>query len=77
MRKPQKEIQLTSYNELLGIDDSVNPGTDRIVEIPISDLHPFKGHPFKVLDDEKMTEKIRQTNVKTYIEPVLRLGWTF
>ena len=56
MRKPQKEIQLTSYNELLGIDDSVNPGTDRIVEIPISDLHPFKGHPFKVLDDEKMTE---------------------
>ena len=27
--------------------------------------------------DEKMTEKIRQTNVKTYIEPVLRLGWTF
>lgn len=38
MRKPQKEIQLTSYNELLGIDDSVNPGTDRIVEIPISDL---------------------------------------
>ena len=30
MRKPQKEIQLTSYNELLGIDDSVNPGTDRI-----------------------------------------------
>lgn len=25
MRKPQKEIQLTSYNELLGIDDSVNP----------------------------------------------------
>lgn len=26
------------------------------MEIPISDLHPFKGHPFKVLDDEKMTE---------------------
>ncbi len=25
MRKPQKAIQLTSYNELLGIDESVNP----------------------------------------------------
>ncbi len=27
--------------------------------------------------DGKMTEKFRQTDIKTYIEPVLRLGWTF
>ena len=71
MRKPQKEIQLTSYNELLGIDDSVNPGTDRIVEIPISDLHPFKGHPFKVLDDEKMDDLVKSIKENGVLVPVL------
>lgn len=44
MRKPQKAIQLTSYNELLGIDESVNPGTNQIVEVPLSELYPFKNH---------------------------------
>ena len=28
--------------------------TEHIQQIPISDLHPFKNHPFKVLDDEAM-----------------------
>ena len=42
MRKGQKDIQLPSYNELLGIDDFVNHGADQIVEVPLSELHPFK-----------------------------------
>ena len=35
-------------------------------EMPLSDLHPFEGHPFKVLDDELMeqtVESIRQIGV--------------
>ena len=66
MRKGQKDIQLPSYNELLGIDDFVNHGADQIVEIPLSELHPFKDHPFQVRDDEKMeelTESIRERGV--------------
>ena len=66
MRKPQKAIQLTSYNELLGIDESVNPGTNQIVEVPLSELYPFKNHPFQVRDDEKMevtVESIRNYGV--------------
>ena len=34
--------------------------------MPLSDLHPFEGHPFKVLDDELMeqtVESIRQIGV--------------
>lgn len=30
MRKGQKDIQLPSYNELLGIDDFVNHGADQM-----------------------------------------------
>lgn len=56
MRKSQKEIHLTSYDELLGIDDAVSSQVDKVVEVPLADLHPFQNHPFKVLDDEKMEE---------------------
>ena len=27
---------------------------EKRTEMPLSDLHPFEGHPFKVLDDELM-----------------------
>ncbi|MFQ9716152.1 MAG: ParB/RepB/Spo0J family partition protein [Blautia sp.] len=56
MRKPKKEIQLTSYEELLGIDERVDSPMDQVIEVPLTDLYPFRNHPFKVLDDEKMEE---------------------
>ena len=31
-------------------------GVEKIVEIPLSELHPFKNHPFKVADDDRMRE---------------------
>lgn len=45
-------------------DDPVS--TEKIIEIPLSELHPFKNHPFKVKDDEAMMEtadSIRQYGV--------------
>lgn len=35
MRKPKKEIHLTSYEELLGIEDNQENSVDKITEIPI------------------------------------------
>ncbi len=43
----------------------------QITQVPISKLHPFEGHPYKVLDNEEMdslTESIRENGVLT---PVL------
>ena len=48
-----------------------NKNDQQIVTIPISKLHPFEGHPYKVLDNEEMddlTESIRENGVLT---PVL------
>ena len=45
-------------------DDPIS--TEKIIEIPLSELHPFKNHPFKVKDDEAMMEtadSIRQYGV--------------
>lgn len=39
---------------------------EKRTEMPLSDLHPFEGHPFKVLDDELMeqtAESIKQIGV--------------
>ena len=71
MRKPQKAIQLTSYNELLGIDESVNPRTNQIVEVPLSELYPFKNHPFQVRDDEKMEETVESIRNYGVLNPGL------
>ena len=53
MRKPKKEIQLTSYDELLGINEAEQNTLNQIVEVPLNELHSFRNHPFHVNDDEK------------------------
>ena len=66
MRKPNKDIQLTTYQDLLGVEENTGAGTEKVVIAPLTELFDFKDHPFKVLDDEKMeetTESIRQHGV--------------
>lgn len=46
--------------------DTPTPVTEQVVEIPLAELHPFEGHPFKVQDDDamlEMAESIRQYGV--------------
>ena len=41
-------------------------GGEKVIEIPLAELHPFKNHPFKVKDDDAMMEtadSIRQYGV--------------
>lgn len=64
MRKPKKEIHLTSYEELLGIEDNQENSVDKITEIPIDCLYGFKNHPFHVINDEKMQETV--DSIKEY-----------
>lgn len=41
--------------------------SERVQEIPLSELHPFKNHPFRVVDDEAMQ---RTVQMKTLPEPM-------
>lgn len=50
-----EKVHINSFDELLG---SSGAQADTVQEIPISELHDFKGHPFRVLDDEKMQETV-------------------
>ena len=73
MRKPKKEIQLTSYDDLLGISDMASDknDSDQMIEVALEELHAFRNHPYQVLDDDKMEETVE--SIKTYgvLNPVL------
>ena len=71
MRKPKKEIQLTSYDELLGINEAEQNTLNQIVEVPLNELHPFKNHPFHVNDDEKMAETVESIKNYGILNPAL------
>ena len=71
MRRPKKEIQLTSYDELLGLEESPEKSMNQIVEIELEKLHPFKNHPFHVSDDEKMDETVESIKNYGVLNPAL------
>lgn len=60
---------MSSYDDIFQTDQSREEAQqERVQEIKLSDLHPFKGHPFKVVDDEAMqktVESIAQFGVMT------------
>ena len=51
------KVKLNSFDDLFG-DGQPQAGIEQVQEIALSELHEFKGHPFKVLDDEKMQETV-------------------
>ncbi len=56
------KIKMESFDDLFGGSSAQEIGAEQIITAPLADLHEFKDHPFKVLDDEKMeetTESIR------------------
>lgn len=56
------KIKMESFDDLFGGSGVQEIGAEQIINVPLADLHEFKDHPFKVLDDEKMeetTESIR------------------
>ena len=62
-----RNMSLASYDDLFSIEESrAEDGMEKVMEIPLDELHPFRNHPFKVLDDDRMrdtVESIREYGV--------------
>ena len=69
MQRKGANISLSSYDDIFKTDESrADSQLEKVRKIPISELIPFKNHPFKVVDDEAMlrtTESIAQFGVLT------------
>ena len=54
-RKKGGNVSLNTYADIFSTEQSrAEDRLEKVREIPLAELHPFKNHPFKVLDDESM-----------------------
>lgn len=61
------EIKIDPMDEFFGIPTSMEGST----MVKIKDIYPFKDHPFKVLDDEKMDELVKSIKANGVLSSVL------
>lgn len=57
------KIKINSYGDLFGGEEN------EVSEVDLAELHSFKNHPFKVLEDEKMQELVDSIKVRGVVVP--------
>lgn len=61
-------IKLSSYDDMFGTEESPETTSaeakGQIVDLPLSEMHTFENHPFRVVDDETMEEMVE--SIKEY-----------
>ena len=65
MKSSAKSINLTSLDDLFSTEESrAEESCEKVVRIPLAELHPFPNHPFHVRDDEAMQNTV--DSIKEY-----------
>ena len=72
MPKRGVNVSLSSYDDIFSTEqDRTSPVTEEIRSIPLASLHPFKDHPFKVLDDDAMAETVESVKQIGVVVPLI------
>ena len=69
MKSSAKNIQMTSYEDLFQVSENGGPEGEKIQKIALTELFPFRDHPFKVLDDEAMTDTMESVKMHGVLGP--------
>ena len=67
MRLPNKgaNVSLKSFDDIFSTEEArTDEAREKVQMIPLSEIHPFEGHPFRVVDDEEMQKTV--DSVKEY-----------
>lgn len=65
MKSNAKNISLNSYDDIFSTEETREDAKrEKVMDIPLSDLHPFPDHPFQVRDDDSMKETME--SIKEY-----------
>ena len=67
MRLPNKgaNVSLKSFDDIFSTEEArEDEAREKVQMIPLSEIHPFEGHPFRVVDDEEMQKTV--DSVKEY-----------
>ena len=72
MKSSAKKVELAPYDDLFSTEESRQDAKlEKVREIPLSELHPFKNHPFKVKDDEAMMETADSVRLYGVLVPAI------
>ena len=70
--KRRTHIQLTPYEDLFSTEEQRQDyHREKVMDIPLSELYPFKDHPFKVLDDDRMADTTRSVQERGVLVPAI------
>lgn len=70
MKSSAKNIQMTKFDDLFSAGNPAEAGgSGNVQEIPLTELFPFKDHPFKVLDDETMQDTVESIKIHGVLVP--------
>ena len=65
MKSSARKVELASVDDLFSTEESrQDAAREKVMDIPLSELFPFEGHPFSVRDDDSMKETVE--SVKEY-----------
>lgn len=72
MKSSARKIQLTSYDDLFKNDEERLADTqERIQMLSPEKMQPFPNHPFKVIDDDKMTDMVESIKEYGVLVPII------
>ena len=69
MKSSGKNISLTSYDDIFSTDSTRSQGQVELIRL--NDLVPFKDHPFRVVDDDSMTELVEAIRTMGVVTPII------
>lgn len=72
MTKRKSDFTLPSYDDIFTTQEMRDDAKlEKVQNISLAELHPFKNHPFKILNNEKMQRMIESTRKVGAITPAL------
>lgn len=69
MKSSGRKPSLTSYDDIFSTEASRQQ--EQIQRLALSELHPFKDHPFRVLDDDRMMETVESVKEYGVLVPII------
>lgn len=72
MPKNGLNVSLNSYDDIFSTEESrQEEQREQVQQIPIGELFPFKNHPFKVLDDDSMSDTVESVKQYGVLSPLI------
>lgn len=72
MPKSSVNASLSSYDDIFSTEESrQEEQREQVRQIPIGELFPFKNHPFKVLDDDSMSDTVESFKQYGVLSPLI------